>query len=225
MDEQLKSRLIDLRDMDALPANHIQYLINLKVSGFEPKVIYDIGSCVLHWTKEAKKLWPDAQYILFDAFTPYEFLYDGYDYHIGCLSNDNKIVKFYQSNIFPGGNSYYREQVLYDGKTFFPEDIYDEKLTDTLENIIKNRGFPLPDLVKIDVQGSEIDVIKGGIDIIKNAKHLIVELQHVQYNQGAPKIDTSLPIIEELLNFKCIAPLFQNNGPDGDYGFINQSDS
>ena len=29
-------------------------------SGFEPAVIYDIGACVLHWTQEAKKLWPDA---------------------------------------------------------------------------------------------------------------------------------------------------------------------
>ena len=26
-----------------------------------------------------------------------------------------------------------------------------------------------------------------------------------------------------MLNFKCSAPLFQDNGPDGDYGFINPS--
>ena len=53
---------------DSLPVNHFNYLKKLKESGFEPKVIYDIGSCVLHWTNKAKQLWPNAKYILFDAF-------------------------------------------------------------------------------------------------------------------------------------------------------------
>ena len=66
----------------------------LKESGFEPKVIYDIGSCVLHWTKVAKELWPEATFILFDAFAEAEFLYEGYDYHMGALSNEEKEVNF-----------------------------------------------------------------------------------------------------------------------------------
>ena len=53
---------------------------------------------------------------------------------------------------------------------------------------------------------------------------MIVELQHEQYNIGALKNDISLPLlIETMLNFKCTDPLFTNNGPDGDYGFINHS--
>ena len=218
----LKKHLLSLSRENLIPHTHIQYLQNLKNNGFEPKVIYDIGSCALHWTKEAKKLWPDATYILFDAFSPVEFLYKGYDYHIGCLSdtNDND-VKFYQNDYLPGGNSYYRE-IGCDGK-YFPEDKFVIKTTTTLERVVKKRKFPYPDFIKIDVQGSEVDIIKGGIDIIKNAKHLIVELQHTEYNKGALKSDVSLPLIEELINFKCIAPLFSNNGCDGDYGFINQS--
>ena len=45
-----------LATQDALPSNHVEYLWNLKKNGFEPKVIYDIGSCVLHWTKVAKRV-------------------------------------------------------------------------------------------------------------------------------------------------------------------------
>ena len=60
---------------------------------------------------------------------------------------------------------------------------------------------------------------KYEINTIINAKHLIVELQHVIYNENAPVARETIPFIENI-GFKCIAPLFCNNGPDGDYGFI-----
>ena len=215
----LNTFLYNLSNQQLIPTDHVNYLIKLKNDGFEPKVIYDIGSCVLHWTKIAKKLWPNAKIILFDAFQPAEFLYSGYDYHIGVLSNvDNNIVKFYQNDYHPGGNSYYREIGCRNG-FFFPENKYIEMKSMTLDTIVKERGFPLPDLIKIDVQGAEVDIIKGGLNTINNAKRLIVELQHTEYNQGALKVDQSLPISEGL-GWKCTDTLFQNNGVDGDYGFV-----
>lgn len=218
---ELRNHLTYLSDLFRIPENHFTYLLNLKVHGFEPKVIYDIGSCVLHWTKAAKKLWPDAKYILFDAFSPAEFLYKDYDYHVGVLSNeDDKLVKFYQNDYYPTGNSYYRE-IGCKHRDYFPKDKYIEKLSKKIDTIVKERGFPLPDFVKIDVQGAEIDIIRGGIDTFKNASRMIIELQSREYNEGALTNDVSLPLIENLLGFKCRDPLFQNNGPDGDYGFIN----
>jgi FkbM family methyltransferase len=221
-DNTLKEHLTKLSNYtNGIGNNHVNYLKQLKIQGFEPKVIYDIGSCVLSWTKEAKKLWPNAQYILFDAFSPVEFLYDDYDYHIGVLSHtDNQVVKFYQSDEFPSGNSYYREIGCENGN-FFPKDKYIEKITKKLDTIVKERNFPLPDFVKIDVQGAEVDIIEGGINTLKNATRMIVELQHTNYNEGALLSTISKPLIEDLLNFKCSAPLLHNNGPDGDYGFIN----
>jgi FkbM family methyltransferase len=199
--------------------NHLPYLLHLKRQGFEPRVIYDIGSCVAQWTNQAKRVWPDAKYILFDAFEPAEFLYSGYDYHIGVLSDrDDRVVKFYQNDWMPTGNSYYRE-VGHANGALFPVDSYTEKVAKTLDTVVKQRGFPLPDLVKIDVQGSELDVLQGATHTIAGAQHMIVELQHTNYNDGAPKVDTSLPFIENL-GWRCVAPLFANNGPDGDYGFV-----
>lgn len=217
----IQEHLINISKFDCIPPNHVNYLRSLKESGFEPKVIYDIGSCVLYWTKVAKQFWPDAKYILFDAFQAAEFLYKDYDYHIGVLSNkDNEIVHFYQNDIYPGGNSYYREIGCEDGK-YFPVNEYKEYTTARLDTIVSKRNFPLPDLVKIDTQGSEHDIINGAISTLSNAKHMIVEMQHVNYNDGAPTVDQTLPYIESL-GWKCVAPCFQNNGPDGDYGFIKE---
>ncbi len=118
----------------------------------------------------------------------------------------------------PTGNSYYRE-IGFDQGKFFPEDKYVELLSKKLDTIINEKNFPLPDLVKIDVQGAEIDLIFGGLKTLSFAKRMIVELQKVDYNDGAPKANISLPIIESL-GWKCDAPLFQDNGPDGDYSFV-----
>jgi len=204
---------------DYLPRKHTDYLYKLKADGFEPKVIYDIGSCILHWTNVAKKVWPEAKIILFDAFQPAEFLYTNNDYHIGVLSDsDDRVVKFYQNDFSPGGNSYYREIGCKFGN-FFPEDKFVLHKTKTLDTVINERGFPLPDFIKIDVQGAEIDVLRGASKALSQTQRLIVELQHEEYNLGAMLQNESLPVIESL-GFKCTDPLFQNNGPDGDYGFL-----
>jgi FkbM family methyltransferase len=160
MSTDLEIHLRKLYSLDCLPINHKNYLIQLKNSGFEPKVIYDIGSCVLHWTNFAKTLWPNAEYILFDAFQPAEFLYkeNGFKYHIGVLSNkDDQIIKFYQNNYYPTGNSYYRE-IAYDNGKYFPIDKYLSYKTKTLDSIVNEYNFPYPDFIKIDVQGAEIDI-------------------------------------------------------------------
>lgn len=219
----LTDHLTNISKLEAIPENHVEYLKDLKKSGFEPRVIYDIGACVLHWTKVARRLWPEAYIIAFDAFEPAEFLWKNarmkgnFDYHTGVLSDsDDKEVRFYQNDFCPGGNSYYRE---IGGSGIFPEDTFLVKKTRTLDSIVVEKGFPLPDLVKMDVQGSEIDILRGGLHTVAHAKHLIVELQHTQYNEGAPLAEESIPLIESW-GWRCAAPLFQNNGADGDYDFV-----
>lgn len=213
--------LQSLSDRNVIPFNHTQFLIKLKNTyNFEPKVVYDIGACVLHWTKNAKQLWPDAEYVLFDAFAPASFLYDGYKHHVGVLSDaDDKIVKFYQNDTDPGGNSYYREVGHQLSSRVFPDDSCTSCSTRSLDSVIAERNFPLPDLIKIDVQGAEKDIIAGGIKAMAHAKVLIVEMQDSLYNQGAPMAHETLPYIESL-GWTCIAHKFCDNGPDADYAFV-----
>jgi FkbM family methyltransferase len=215
-EEPLELLLARTSRSDTIRKEHFEYLQKLKSGGFEPRVIYDIGSCVLNWTHVARKVWPSAEIIAFDAFEKAEFLYkrENIRYHIGVLGDsDEKIVKFYENERRPEGNSYYREN-----SRMYPEKVFREIKMAMLDTVVEQRNFPLPDLVKIDVQGSEKDLIEGGLGTISNAKHLIVEMQRVDFNIGAPKVEVTLPWIESN-GWKCTAPLFCDNGPDGDYGF------
>jgi FkbM family methyltransferase len=221
----IQTRLRDLGSQRLIPRSHVDYLVKLKESGVEPKVIYDIGACVLHWTNEASRIWPDAEIVAFEAMDSTEFLYQErkMKYHIGVLSNETgKEVEFYQNDVHPGGNSYYKENEVVNPDTVnYFNDTHKRKLkTVTVDAVSNLKRFPKPDLVKMDVQGAELDVLKGAVETLKDVKHVILELQVVEYNKGAPLRDEVIAYMAEQ-GFDCNG-IFSNNGPDGDYHFIRR---
>jgi FkbM family methyltransferase len=217
----MESHLRSLSEDHKFPKDHVAYLKNLKSKGFEPKVIYDIGCCLLHWTNIVKELWPEAAIYMFDAFAPAEFLYkeSGFPYHLGVLSDkDDKVVDFYQNDFHPGGNSYYREIGTPLSSRLFTDQHKHKCNSMTLDTIVKQRGFPLPDFVKLDTQGSEKDIMIGGQNVISHAEYIILEAQHTDYNLRAPK---SKEVIDYMkcIGYECVAERFAHTPCDADYAF------
>lgn len=201
---------------DYLPETHVNYL---KTISSEPKVIYDIGSCVLHWERHARNIWPTSQIYLFEANTDVKKLYDrtGQQYHLGVLSDqDNKMVEFYKDPMNLGGNSYYKENTIHYNDTH----LVTEKAM-TLDTVVKNNNWPMPDLIKIDVQGAEVDILKGASECLKNCKDLILECQHTEYNIGAPHENQVIEYVKTL-GFELVSN-FVRTEFDGDYHFARVS--
>lgn len=217
----IEESLRDLSKSNMLPDSHLAYLYKLKNEfNVNPNVIYDIGSCVLHWYKPAKKVWPNSKIYAFEAMDTVEFLYkeNNIEYCIGVFSDiEDKELIFYQNNEQPGGNSYYKEMSAFTD-IYFNKDSERLVNTKTIDKCVKEKNFQYPDLVKIDVQGCEIDILMGMQDTLKYCEHLIVQLQKVEYNKGAILIDQSIPIIESM-GFELVTPLFSDNHVDGDYHF------
>lgn len=212
----------------SIPQDHINYISHIN---YTPKVIFDIGSAVLHWTKEAKKIWPNSEYVAFEAVREVEEFYIEYGvkHSIGVFSDFvGKEVIFYEDPIYLGGNSYYRENSKYSPAALeiYKDEKGKKRFTTTIDYVVENTECPPPDLVKIDVQGAEIDVLNGMIRTLETVKHLIVELQHVEYNIGAKQVQESIPFIESL-GFELVPNstgnlYFCGNGPDADYHFIRK---
>jgi len=215
-------RLRELGSQRLIPAPHIEFLQKIKEKGLKPKVIYDIGACVLHWTTEAKRIWPESDYVVFEAMAASEFLYkeSNLKYHIGLLSNEVGLeIDFYENQQHPGGNSYYLEnsKINPQAPLYFSDSHKKKMITTTLDTVIKSKKFPLPDLMKLDVQGSELDVLKGATECLSNAQAVILELQSVEYNLGAPLKNTVISWMSQQ-GFECLG-CFSDQGPDGDYYF------
>ena len=152
---------------------------------FHPYRILDIGANIGQFHTLAKSIYPEAYVFSIEASPECEqHLKQITDqYYIGLLAKDTLEYDFYSRKDAPTGtgNSIYREL------THFYSD-------DQLE-IIKQKGIKLDDLfepdsefdlIKIDTQGSELDIITGGINLCKKAKGILLEVSLTQYNQGAP---------------------------------------
>ena len=219
--------------MHWLPQQHITFLEKLFLE-YNPDnmVIYDIGSNVLHWTHNAQTIWKKSKIYLFDGMTEMKLFYDEYNknnknnitynYNIGVLCDeDYKKICFFQNEEFSGGNSYYKEIGHINSHKIFTEKNIKQKIGMKLKTIVEIKNIPAPDLIKIDVQGAELDILKGSIEIINKAKYLIVELQHTKYNEGAPLYyETCNYLIYN--GWDVYADKFSNNGPDADWCFINK---
>jgi FkbM family methyltransferase len=180
---------------------------------------------VLHWTNEARRIWPNAEIVAFEAMNSSEFLFkeQGLKYHIGVLSNETgREVAFYQNDFHPGGNSYYKEnpEVNPEAPEYFNETHMKLLKTVTLDAVASLKKFPEPDMIKMDVQGSELDVLMGAAETLKTVNHVILELQVVEYNKGAPLKDVVIDYMDSI-GFDCKG-MFSSNGPDGDYHFVRR---
>lgn len=172
---------------------------NLKMiqNFFEPKRILDIGANHGQFYNQMKEIFPNSYYMLMEGNEHCERQLKSMnvDYKIALLSDKIKKVNFYirKQEFTCTGNSIYREK-----SSFYDDDnnvIVEEKETTTLSNVLGECYF---DLIKIDVQGSEIDIINGGLDIIKKAKGILMEVSLVEFNQGSPTSDYTIPFMENL---------------------------
>jgi hypothetical protein len=63
-------------------------------------------------------------------------------------------------------------------------------------------------------------LLKGAVETLADVKHVILELQVVEYNKGAPLKDEVIAYMDTQ-GFDCMG-IFSNNGPDGDYHFVRR---
>ena len=218
-----ESRLRELSEMDLFPPEHVEYLNEIKTN-YKPKVIYDIGACVLHWTNAAEKVWPDAEIVAFEAMDECRFLYEekGIKHVCAVLGDKKRIVDFYKNKEHPAGNSYYlqNEEIAPETPEYFNKSHKTQVGLMPLDWVVENHDLPKPDMIKIDVQGAELDVLKGATKTLRTVNHVILELQEVEYNKGAPHRDKVIEWMDDN-NFTFVKQ-FTNYGPDGDYHFIRR---
>ena len=154
----------------------------LKQKKIKINYIYDIGANKGEWSNFYKKTsLSNSKFYLFEANKEHKQNLEKtkFSYFFGVLSNKKKIVKFYNNNNSTG-DSYYKEN------TENHQNIVAKKIkTKTLNEIVKKNNLPLPDLIKLDVQGAELDILKGGDKILKNCKILYLECPIIaKFNQN-----------------------------------------
>lgn len=179
--------------------------LNKITNYFIPYRILDIGANVGGWYRECKSYYPYSEILSIEANDECEEILKTVNpnYKIALLAKDNEIYKYYKNkDVYSStGNSIYKELTPHytDDNTYFVE-IQGVLLDDLL---LKQNPF---DLIKMDVQGAELDIIKGGYFTCINAKGILLEVALKEYNQGAPLYDEVIDYMKSI-GFKQVEVL------------------
>ena len=165
----------------------------MKRRGFNPKTVIDVGAYTGGWTSKVISYFPKAKFIMCEA-QPDKKTYlekvknkhpNQIDYHMGLLgSTEKESVPYF---LMETGSSVLEENTGYDRElTQLPMH--------TLDNIIDSDTLQQPCFLKLDVQGYEIEVLKGAKILLSKVDIILLEVSILEYNKGAP-------LIAEILNF------------------------
>ena len=177
---------------------HTQRFSFYKDKGLNFTKVLDIGAFEGHWTAMFKQLFPLSEVLMveanFEKESNLKSLKHLGDYKIALLGAENdKEVDYYKclDSAIATGNSIFQENTNFKFQS-------EKRKTQTLNFLLEKNITKEFDLIKMDVQGSELDIIKGGLDVIKNTKFLLMELQTLEYNKGAPRIENVISYLKDL---------------------------
>jgi FkbM family methyltransferase len=155
----------------------------LKENGFAPGLIVDVGANRGLWTIEAQCIFPTARFFLVDADPANaESLHDlcaslpRCTYLIALLGAECRAdVLFWQmgtgSSVLPERSEFDRNRLR------LPMTTLDSELHGNDDGAV---------LIKLDVQGYELEVLKGASTLLSRAEVIILECSLIEYNEGAP---------------------------------------
>lgn len=159
-------------------------LDNLRRNGFDPAFILDVGAYHGEWSRMARRIYPKTPIFMLEANPETET-------QLACASREIGAAEYRiallgatpaESVVFHVGGT---------GSSVFPENTaapYSSAQLPmtTLDHLLKARKPPAPYFLKVDVQGSELEVLRGAQQALQDTEAALLEVSLLEYNQGAP---------------------------------------
>ncbi|NOU38248.1 MAG: FkbM family methyltransferase [Ferruginibacter sp.] len=147
-------------------------LQNLKKKGFNPTQVVDIGAYEGGWTKDFLEVYPQSNILMIEAQPQKESILKllknkNIDYIIALVSSDDNLeVNFYENETASHINF---SNII---------DLNSTKIvkTKSLNTILSEKNITYPNFLKLDVQGHEIEVLKGCLNVLANVEICLLEV-------------------------------------------------
>jgi FkbM family methyltransferase len=193
---------------------HANALARLRSLGFVPAVIYDIGAYRGGWTRAAAEAFPAAQFVLFEANRDHagELAASGRRHLIVALGGEDGGARAFhvpRAGDVTGASLYVENTSHYAAPNLQVREV----ATVRLDTLVARETLPAPDLVKIDVQGAELEVLAGASATLAGTSALIVEVSLVDYNRRAPLMAEVVAALDRI-GFRCVDLCEVHRTPD-----------
>lgn len=151
---------------------------NIKTIGFIPQHIVDIGANHGTWTREVLRHFPEAYYTLLE---PQQWLKKSFQ----DILNANSKVQFHPVGAGENEGSFQFTIVDRDDSCSFRYTPDEAKAAGfeqieipvvTLNGLLEESKLPIPDIIKIDAEGLDIEVLKGASNFFGKTEIFMVEV-------------------------------------------------
>ena len=172
------------------------FLEDIKERGLNCQTILDVGANKTLWSRMAKKIFPDANFCLIEPQIEMKEYLENF-----C--NENKDSVYFLAGAGPQNDK--MTLTIWDdlvGSSLIPEP--DEKLKKkgkqreieiiTIDNLIASSEIKMPELIKLDIQGFELEALKGAEKTFGYTEVFILEVS--LFSSSIVQ-----PILSDVLNF------------------------
>lgn len=207
------------------PYGHdLDLLMHLRWLGFSPKIVYDVGASNTIWSSVAGYVFPEAHFELFEPLYTISEAYknarlrhpaikhftDKVSHHIHAvaLGSRNGTCNFSRFTSDAGSTSL-------DMTASVPDAQVVQVPMRRLDDLAAEKALKPPTLIKMDSQGSEMDILLGATNTLKNCKVLFLE------GWLAKGYGPATPLLLDIANFlaefglQLFAFGDEYRGPDG----------
>jgi FkbM family methyltransferase len=170
-------------------------LHHLRENGFEPQAVIDIGANVGDWSRAAAAVFQSSQF----------FMVDGNPDNEGRLRAAQRDIPNSQYAVHLLGPERRDGVPFYSmgsGSSVLPEFTSFERRTiqlrmTTLDELLKEVRISPPALMKLDVQGYELEILRGGNQALQRCEVVIAETTLIPFNEGAPLFAEVVKFMDE----------------------------
>jgi FkbM family methyltransferase len=175
-----------------VPAEELAYR-RLRAKGFSPAAIIDVGAYQGGWTRLVRRVFPEVPVLMIEAQA-------GKKQWLERVCRDLDRVRYVPALLGARSGETVPFFEMETGSSMFPENsnvprIAKELTTTTLDELVG------PDCVdaflKIDVQGAELEVLRGSERTLSGCEVVQLEVALLPYNEGAPTMLDVLTFMDE----------------------------
>jgi FkbM family methyltransferase len=180
---------------DMRPVGSMKYLLeDLKFRGLECNSIMDVGASRALWSRMAKGIFPESKFYLIEPQLEVESYlidfcktYKDSVYFLNGAGSKKEILTLTIWDDLSGSSLIYEEknELLKSGKQRKIKVI-------KIDNLIEEEKLDIPEIMKLDIQGFELEALKGASKTFGITEVYILEVS--LYSFGAP-------VINEVISF------------------------
>lgn len=185
-----KASIITNNNTETIPitGDIYQFLYYLNKLDYKPRILLDVGAHSASWSRMFKKIFPDIKAILIEPLSEMEEHLKKFQtefpetkYYLACAGSEAGIKYLTTKTSLEGATL-----LLNKNERLLSENSQREVKVITIDSLLDEGEFEIPDFVKLDVQGFELEVLKGAEKLFGKTEAFILEVSFYEYMKGMP---------------------------------------